>query len=203
MQNLRKKLKSLFAIAMLSVLLLSGVATTAPAHAGFTECGVPNVCFYKDVYDNAAKVWVPDQVTAYTNDYISFNIGIWNTTGLPITDVTFTDTLPSVFEYVPDSMTILGYTGSYNQYDLFGSGINVGPLLNTESVQVIFQVQIKETPTGTQVFTNTGSVDHSGGSDSNTASVEVTSFGPTPGKLLVNEINHAPLADWSQDSDYR
>jgi uncharacterized repeat protein (TIGR01451 family) len=192
------------ALSLLAVLVLfPALAPQFRVAAGFGECGAATICFYKDVYDNAAKIWKTDSATAVPGDYINFNVGFSNSTGAPINNIVVKDTLPAGLAYTPVNMAIYGWSGAYTDTDLFGSGISIGTLANNQSFQVVFMVRVSDLPAGTTTLTNTGSVTYTGGSKSNTADVVVTSTGPTAGKVVVNEIDFQPRADWSAGGDYR
>src|SRR3972149_9697562 len=194
-----KKIISILALGLVVVTLIP----IQPAEGLFAECTTDTACFFKDVYDNAAKVWKTDTVNAVPGDYINFNLGFWNKSQAVKANVTFTDTLPSQFTYVPGSMNIAGFAGAYNENDLFTDGINVGTVASQASVQVRFMVRINELAAGNFTITNTGNVAYASGSATNNANVVVTSTGPVPGKVAINEINFNPKADWSDGGEYR
>ena len=174
-----------------------------PAKATFGECVVGTVCVFKDVYDNPSANWLPDSTVGVVGNQYVFRIGIWNTTGANVANFNIKDALPAGLSYVPGSVVFSGYSGAFTDTDLFGSGINIGTVNNNASVQMQVKVKVDERPVGAFTLTNTGTVTWTGGSKSDTASITGTSTGPTAGKMVVNEIDFQPRADWSDGGDYR
>lgn len=201
-----KRILTKSTLALMAMFMIFSGLVPARVQAGFGECPASGICFYKDVYDNAAKVWKTDITNAVTGDYINFNVGFRNRSGAAINNIVISDSLPAEMDFVPGYMTIYpeGFITDYNPTDLFGSGINIGTLQNNQSIQIVFMVRVKtELPAGTFNTTNTATVSYTGGNGTNSANVIITSTGPSTGKVLVNEVNHNSRRDWSNLNDYR
>ncbi|KXK26797.1 MAG: hypothetical protein TR69_WS6001000818 [candidate division WS6 bacterium OLB20] len=199
-----RKLKALVTGVLLTTLAFSMLPVQS-ARADFTECAIGTVCVFKDVFNDAQAAWNNNTTNGVPGEYHEFNIGVWNTTAGTINNVTFRDTLPAGLTFTTGSIQFAGWSGSYNEADLFnGTGINVGSLTSGQSVQLAIRVSIDPLPAGVHNLTNSATVSWTGGSKSNSAQIVVTSTGlpAEEGDLLINEINHNPQADWSGGSSY-
>ncbi|KXK09732.1 MAG: hypothetical protein QY330_02690 [Candidatus Dojkabacteria bacterium] len=198
------KIKKTVTAIVISCLLLS-LFPIQKTEATVGECVIGTVCAYKDVYDFQTSTYHPEIANGVELEQNIFRIGIWNTSGSPIHNVRVHDVLPSGLTYIPTTVVVAGYTGTYNDQDLFnGTGINFGTVANSGSIQLNFLVRVDDLPEGNYTLTNNATITWDGGSISDTASVYVEAQDPpvNEGILLVNEINHAPRADYSAGSSY-
>ena len=195
---MKKLIKLLFSFVFLFLFTVLSINPLSPSKvkANFDECPLGVFCFYKDVWSYPLSSWQNSSAVASPGDQESFSIGIQNTTGVTVNNVVISDTLPSGLSFVPGSLQIFGYSGSYTESDLFGAGINFGNLNNNKSIQFKYKVNVDPTlEPGSYTFTNTAQVNATGYSILNTASVNVnvTAY-PDDSGLTGNYYNNKTLS---------